>query len=225
MDREHLRLAFKASNPSEHRSRTTRDEGVTKNRLLNLLHKSPQPPCFQRGVGAIFINYARGLLYTGIVGMLGMLRIELCRILLWGAILALSSELVMMSGAIAQIQELHLILNSDKIQSFASLVQEAEELAKSAIAREFQESPKAREVSILILGDRNGQIVPVLRSRVSRSAWQQNPNIESWTRYFSNYSEVLLSYKEPEEEPRAAPPPPPPNPDTLIESDPGFRDD
>ena len=62
---------------------------------------------FERGVGAVFINYARGLLYTGIVGMLGMLRIELCGILLWGAILALSSELVMMSGAIAQIQEVY----------------------------------------------------------------------------------------------------------------------
>ncbi len=63
-----------------------------------------------------------------------------------------------------------------------------------------------------ILGDRQGQQVPLLFSRVSRSDWQQQPTIRQWTRYFAT-SAVLLGFNQPQ---RNSAPPAPSTPSTPI---------
>ncbi len=99
------------------------------------------------------------------------------------------------SLALAEAKETYLTLNSDDSQSFAGLVQQAEDLAALSIAREFQENPALTEVTIIITADRSRQRVPVLRSRVSRSQWQKNSRIEQWTRYFAD-SQYLLGFRD-----------------------------
>ena len=65
------------------------------------------------------------------------------------------------SVSLAETKESYLTLDSDGSQSFASLVQQAEDLAKESIAREFQENPALTEVTIIITADRSRQRVPV----------------------------------------------------------------
>jgi len=133
------------------------------------------------------------------------------------------------SVSLAETKESYLTLDSDGSQSFASLVQQAEDLAKESIAREFQENPSLTKVTIIITADRSRQRVPVLRSRVSRHDWQKDARIEQWTRYFAD-AQLLLGFRDGNISPRNSGSSqvmnvPAPSRSTSRQNDPGFRDD
>lgn len=75
-------------------------------------------------------------------------------------------------------------------------MQQAEALARKLVEQAFAQSSSLLEVSITIVGEHNGQEVPLLDSRVSRSNWQKEPRIQTWTRYASN-SATLLGFSKP----------------------------
>ncbi|MEG4284821.1 hypothetical protein QUB68_16970 [Microcoleus sp. A006_D1] len=134
-----------------------------------------------------------------------------------------------MSVSFAETKESYLTLDSDGSQSFASLVQQAEDLAALSIAREFQQNPALTEVTIVITADRSRLRVPVLRSRVSRSQWQKDSRIEQWTRYFAD-SKLLLGFIDPNISPANSGQPqrinvPAPSRSASRQNDPAFRDD
>lgn len=60
----------------------------------------------------------------------------------------------------------------------------------------FATDPTATGVVIEILAERNGAIVPLMLTRVSRNGWQADAQIASWTEYFDT-AQVLLSYTMP----------------------------
>ncbi len=101
------------------------------------------------------------------------------------------------SNQTSEISQINFTLSSESSQTFVGLIQQAESLATSLINRGFAESPGITEISVSILGERNGQEVPLLFSRVSRSDWQRQPGIQQWTRYF-NTSAVLLGFLKPQ---------------------------
>ncbi|MEG5053869.1 MULTISPECIES: hypothetical protein [unclassified Microcoleus] len=149
--------------------------------------------------------------------------------LLSAVILAIISLTASISIGLAETKERYLTLDSDGSQSFASLVQQAEDLAKESIAREFQENPALTEVTIIITADRSRQRVPVLRSRVSRHDWQKDARIEQWTRYFAD-AQLLLGFRDGNISPANSGfsqviNVPAPSRSTFRENDPGFRDD
>jgi hypothetical protein len=149
--------------------------------------------------------------------------------LLSAVILAIISLTASISIALAETKERYLTLDSDGSQSFASLVQQAEDLAKESIAREFQENPALTEVTIIITADRSRQRVPVLRSRVSRRDWQKDSRIEQWTRYFAD-AQLLLGFRDGNISPANSGFSqvinlPAPSRSTSRQNDPGFRDD
>ncbi|MEG5031773.1 hypothetical protein [Microcoleus sp. AT3-D2] len=149
--------------------------------------------------------------------------------LLSAVILAIISLTASISIALAETKERYLTLDSDGSQSFASLVQQAEDLAKESIAREFQENPALTEVTVIITADRSRQRVPVLRSRVSRRDWQKDARIEQWTRYFAD-AQLLLGFRDGNISSANSGfsqviNVPAPSRSTSRENDPGFRDD
>jgi len=149
--------------------------------------------------------------------------------LLSAVILAIISLTASISIALAETKERYLTLDSDGSQSFASLVQQAEDLAKESIAREFQENPALTEVTIIITADRSRQRVPVLRSRVSRRDWQKDSRIEQWTRYFAD-AQLLLGFRDGNISPANSGFSqvinlPAPSRSASRQNDPGFRDD
>ncbi|MEG3894959.1 MULTISPECIES: hypothetical protein [unclassified Microcoleus] len=149
--------------------------------------------------------------------------------LLSAVILAIISLTASISMGLAETKERYLTLNSDGSQSFASLVQQAEDLAKESIAREFQENPALTEVTIIITADRSRQRVPVLRSRVSRREWQKDSRIEQWTRYFAD-AKLLLGFRDSNILPANSGSSqvmnaPAPSRSASRQNDPGFRDD
>ncbi|EGJ35659.1 MULTISPECIES: hypothetical protein [Moorena] len=150
---------------------------------------------------------------------------DLYRRLLWSTILVFSSLVTQIPTASAEIKEYHVILNSDSSQSFERLIQQTENLAQTKLNQEFTGNPDITSISMMILGERNGQVVPLMIATVSRSQWKQFPIIQRWASYFSN-SEMLLGFRASDSSPA---PSNPPKSSVLLEAsledDPGFRDD
>jgi hypothetical protein len=113
-----------------------------------------------------------------------------------GILSILILSVITISPATAETKQLALTLNSYDNQNFASLIQQAESLAQYYIEQEFRQNSSATEVSITIVGERNGQTVPLLSSKVSRFNWQNQPIIQNWTTYFRS-SKTLLGFVQP----------------------------
>jgi len=124
--------------------------------------------------------------------------------------------------AFAETKFVSITLKIEANQKFDTLMQQAESTAINLIEQEFNRVSKITEVGIIVSCDRNGQVVPILSSRVSRTDWQAQPSIESWTKYFTK-AEILLGFNLPQKTK--------PNLPRLSvnlsfkQSDPGFRDD
>lgn len=125
---------------------------------------------------------------------------------------------IVATPAVAEIKRIDFTVRSEPNQSFSTLMQQAESLATSFIEQGFAEDTSVTEISVNILGERNGQQVPLLVSRVVRSDWQNQPEIRPWTRYFRT-SAVLLGFRKPSEPnytPAIAPNSPEPNSTTTT---------
>lgn len=101
------------------------------------------------------------------------------------------------SNQTAETKQIDFTLRSQSDQTFSALMQQAEVQATSLIKQAFAESPSITEVSVRILGERDGQQAPLLSSRVSRLNWQRQPRIQQWTKYFGS-SAMLLNFSKPQ---------------------------
>ncbi len=95
----------------------------------------------------------------------------------------------------AENKQITYTLSSQSDRSHQALIQQAESLARKLIEQAFAQNPRLTEVAVSIIGERNGQEVPLLAAKVSRSNWQENPKVQGWAQYFSN-SAVLLGFKQ-----------------------------
>ncbi|MBW4663773.1 MAG: hypothetical protein KME01_06145 [Chroococcus sp. CMT-3BRIN-NPC107] len=123
--------------------------------------------------------------------------------------------------AFAETKILNLSLKTDENQSFASLIQQAELTAINLINQEFERSSKVTKIGIIISGERNGQEVPLLSTKVSQTNWQAQPKIQSWTNYFAKAA-ILLGFNPP---PKLQPNLPISVNLSSVERNPAVRDD
>jgi hypothetical protein len=86
-----------------------------------------------------------------------------------------------------------------------SLTAQAELLVSSAIERQFKQNPGLSTIQVVVTGDRNGEIIPILTTTASRAQWQANPQVKAWTKYYSA-SYALLQRHEQKAEVAASPP-------------------
>ncbi len=95
----------------------------------------------------------------------------------------------------AESKQITYTLSSQSDRSYKALTQQAESLAEKLIEQAFAQNPQLTEVAVSIIGERNGQEVPLLAAKVSRTNWQANPQIQAWMQYFSA-SAVLLGFNQ-----------------------------
>ncbi len=93
------------------------------------------------------------------------------------------------------------------------LVTDAELMATDAINSRFNQNPNLTSVQVSVLGDRNGEIIPILTTTVSRMQWQQDPRVAAWTRYHDSYA---LIQRHDEERPVAIAPARPSRPSRSV---------
>ena len=71
----------------------------------------------------------------------------------------------------------------------------AEAIVSDKITRQFSQNPNLSEIEVVVVGDRHGEIVPILTTTVSRAQWQETPLVSVWTEYY-NTSYALLQRHE-----------------------------
>ena len=71
----------------------------------------------------------------------------------------------------------------------------AEAMVSDEISRQFSQNPALSEIEVVVVGDRHGEIVPILTTTVSRAQWQETPLVSVWTEYY-NVSYALLQRHE-----------------------------
>jgi hypothetical protein len=77
-------------------------------------------------------------------------------------------------------------------EAFDGLMREANTLAQSLVGQGFVSNPTSIEVIVNVLGERNGQVIPLVSVRVSRADWQSQPRVEQWARYAGRPARQLL---------------------------------
>lgn len=78
---------------------------------------------------------------------------------------------------------------------YGDFFRRAEAIASDEITRQFSQSPNLSEVQVMVLGDRNGQIAPILTTTVSRTQWQETPSVSVWTKYYNASYALLQRYE------------------------------
>jgi hypothetical protein len=95
-----------------------------------------------------------------------------------------------------QPRRLSFTLRAETDQTYRMLVQAAEKKATNLVDQEFKRDPKVTDLLVSGIAERDGLEAPLLTSRVSRSSWRTEPDIQRWSRYYS-VSAFLLGFNKP----------------------------
>ncbi len=68
---------------------------------------------------------------------------------------------------------------------YHDLISQAEFLSANAISREFSRDNSLVTVEVVVLGNRLGEIIPILSTTVSRNQWQEAPQASAWSQYYN----------------------------------------
>lgn len=93
----------------------------------------------------------------------------------------------------ARPDQLSILINADEMPFFSQLVAEAEALALQRISQTLTADPSITSLSVQILAERNGTVVPLMTTEVSLDDWQEDGQVTDWIRYLDT-AEGLLSY-------------------------------
>lgn len=85
------------------------------------------------------------------------------------------------------------------------LISQAESMAEQEINQYFNSDPELVEAEVVVLGSRNGDVIPILTTTVSRSQWQENPQASAWSKYYTAYALLRRHDRQPPTQVAAAP--------------------
>jgi hypothetical protein len=122
----------------------------------------------------------------------------------------------------AEVLPINLVVDAEIAPTFASLLQQAELTAESAVSKTFMQQPGVTEIIVNVVGERYGRIVTILVANVTRADWQTTPHIRIWSRNLRTPA-LLLGF----DSPRLAQGPGqvPSFVRRRAENDPAYRDD
>lgn len=111
--------------------------------------------------------------------------------------------------------------------TYDSVFQQAESLARQLLFSSFAQDPSVSEVNLVVLADRNGQIIPLMSVNVSRVDWRDQPDVNRWIAWTAPFfsSETLLGLGTDTSEGAADVSPLRVDDIDALEDDPAFRDD
>lgn len=132
------------------------------------------------------------------------MKVSLAKIDPWSLFLCLVvGNLAFSHASIAQVQphekadrkSLSFTLSPQPQDTFDTLMLQAKQMIERTATQVFTENPTVTQAYLEVLGDRNGQVVPLLTANLLRSNWQKKTGIQPWLKYF-NSAEVLLGYAD-----------------------------
>lgn len=98
-------------------------------------------------------------------------------------------------------------------ETYEGLIRRAEAVARAAAQRSFDRDILVTDVAVMIMGQNQGAIAPILALKVNRGAWRSRPDVSRWATYFPS-TKALLGFRDdvipdpqpaPQQAPAAAP--------------------
>ncbi|WP_190442999.1 hypothetical protein [Trichocoleus sp. FACHB-90] len=94
-------------------------------------------------------------------------------------------------------------------ETYEGLIRRAEAVARAAAQRSFDRDILVTDVAVMIMGQNQGAIAPILALKVNRGAWRSRPDVSRWATYFPS-TKALLGFRDdvipdPQQVPAAAP--------------------
>ena len=120
-----------------------------------------------------------------------------CQGILWGG---LGFLLFWPAIAFSQILQIPLTLSRQANEEFDVFVQRATALSATTLKKRFETDKTLNQVRIVVIGENNGQVTPVLQVTMSRQQWLSDKNPEPYISYFPD-SKKLLDFQAPQPSP------------------------
>lgn len=103
-------------------------------------------------------------------------------------LLAMVVSLGLGGPALAETPSVMVELSVSSQTPYDSVLRQAEAMARAEVARYFNQHPDSAAVEVVVLGERNGNIVPILSATVSRAEWRPQAPAQDWARLFAAHS-------------------------------------
>lgn len=103
-------------------------------------------------------------------------------------------ELIQPAPAQAYVAQVALSIDHGGSNSYETLVRRAEQIARAAAQRSFDNDILVTEVSVMVTGNYRGMETPVLSLNASRFQWRSQPNPKLWATYYP-MSKSLLGFE------------------------------
>lgn len=105
----------------------------------------------------------------------------------------LTPALLAPPAAHAYISRVDIVLDVKSGELFETFLRRAETVARAAAQRSFDRDILISEVSVIVVGQKNGFSVQVLSLQASRTQWRGHPDPRRWITYYQN-ARVLLGF-------------------------------
>jgi hypothetical protein len=112
-------------------------------------------------------------------------------------LLAMGGGLWMSEGAIVpqivRAYEARVDVGLDRLpnESYQTLIQRAEQVARAAAQRSFDRDILTSQVSVIVIGRNQGAEAPILTLDVSRVEWRSRPDTRRWATYYRTSASLL----------------------------------
>ena len=77
-------------------------------------------------------------------------------------------------------------------------LRQAESMVSATLDQRFSQDSTLATLEVVILGNQNGQILPMLTTTVSREQWVANPQVNVWTTYSNSFAALLYPSRPPQ---------------------------
>lgn len=108
-----------------------------------------------------------------------------------GGGLWITTEAIAPQIAQAETERIEISLGRQPKETYQGLVNRAEAAALKSLQQSFAQDKQITNVSIVIMGQNQGKIAPVLFLEVERSDWFSNPALQHWVTYFRSARSLL----------------------------------
>jgi len=96
----------------------------------------------------------------------------------------------------AYVSQLAVSLDSGASTSYRTIVRRAEQVARAAAQRSFDNDILVTEVNVTVTGSNGGIEMPVLSLNVSRNQWRGQPNPKRWATYYPMSENLLFGQSQ-----------------------------
>ena len=105
--------------------------------------------------------------------------------------LALFGTLLIPEVALTRPVDVNVSIRRQGNETYNQFLERANSLAKNTIEQRFKTDRELDALNVVVIGENNGAIAPLLAVKVNRDNWQANPNVQKWSNEFP-FSQSLL---------------------------------